>query len=476
MLLWVITKTGTMVGKSQRIFVAMVLGVIILFAIGLVAAFSYKAGRDSVSVASPPTVSVSDETAATRTLDPTASVIRESATPTRPKESSGAAPRPTLTPFPTTEAVVEPTAALTTETAAREPVQLEDGDLGLITEVWDVIDSEFDGLLPDEEEVIYGAIRGSLDLLEDEFTRFLPPDLAERNREQLNGGFEGIGAYAELSPEGYLVIVRPIVGQPAANAGVLSGDVVTHVDGRSVLGKLLEEMIAEIRGPRGTEVTLTIVRDSAPDPFNITIVRDLIEFPIVEAEMLGQNIAYVRLTNFSSIATDRLQEALESLLEQEPRGLILDLRDNPGGFLSQSVSVADLFLTDGVVLYQRDRSGREEIFESDNGDLAEEIPLVVLVGPGSASASEIVAGAVQDRGRGAVIGENTLGKGSVQATRMLSDGSELRVTIARWYTPNNITIDGQGITPDIFVESPTEFGGSEDGQLNRAVTYILTGQ
>jgi carboxyl-terminal processing protease len=465
-----------MVGNTQKIFLSMVIAVVILLSMGLVAAFSYRAGRDSVIVASPPSVSVDVTVAVSKTPDATASAIPASATAVQLDDSTAVSAVPTLTPIPTSEAVSGPTATTTPESTVRNPVQLEVEDLGLMTEVWDVINEEFDGLLPEEDEVVYHAIQGSLDLLEDEFTRFVPPDVAQRNREQLNGGFEGIGAYAELSTDGYLVIVRPIVGQPAANAGVLGGDIVTHVDSRPVLGKLLDEIIAEIRGPSGTEVTLTIQREALPEPLDITIVRDLIEFPIVESEIIEQNIAYVRLTSFNSNANRRLREELESLLEQEPRGLILDLRDNPGGFLNQSVGVADLFLPDGVVLYQRDRNGHEEVFESDTGDPAEQIPLVVLVGPGSASASEIVAGAVQDRGRGTVIGENTFGKGSVQTTHTLSDGSELRVTIARWYTPNNITIDAQGITPDIFVESPANFGGSEDEQLNRAIRYVLTGE
>jgi carboxyl-terminal processing protease len=461
-----------MPGRTQKIFLGMVVAVVILFAFSLVAIAAYNAGRDSIIVATLPAISVQQVEVVSPTSSPTP--VPASATPAEAAEGTADVPVAAESQNPTSEPLVEPTA--TAEVTVREPVGLQDEDLDLFTEVWGVIDGEFDGLLPGEDEVIYGAIRGSLDLLGDDFTRFIPPDLARRSREQLDGSFEGIGAFAELSVDGYLIVVRPIAGQPAANAGMLSGDIVTHVDGRPVLGKLLEEMIAEIRGPKGTDVTLTVERDGVPDPFNVTIVRDLIEFPIVEAEMLEQDIAYARLTSFSSNATERLQETLESLLEQEPRGLILDLRDNPGGFLNQSVTVADLFLDQGIVLYQRDSSGQEEVFESDSGDLAEQIPLVILVSPGSASASEIVAGAVQDRGRGVVIGEVTLGKGSVQTTRTLSDGSELRVTIARWYTPNNATIDGQGIVPDIIVETPAEFGGSGDTQLQRAVTYILTGE
>jgi carboxyl-terminal processing protease len=161
-------------------------------------------------------------------------------------------------------------------------------------------------------------------------------------------------------------------------------------------------------------------------------------------------------------------------LAQDPKALIFDLRDNPGGFLNQSVAVADLFLKDGIVLYERNQGGVEQVFESDDGDIGEQVPLVVLVNSGSASASEIVAGAIQDQARGMLIGESTFGKGSVQQTHVLSDGSELRVTIARWYTPDNLSIDEQGITPDINVDTPSEFGGDSDIQLQRAIEYILT--
>jgi carboxyl-terminal processing protease len=289
----------------------------------------------------------------------------------------------------------------------------------------------------------------------------------------LEGSFEGIGAFIDMTEDGYLVIVRPIEGQPADLAGVMSGDIVTHVDGVSVLGKSQEEIVGEVKGPRGTEVTLTIVRESEPQPLNITIVRALIEIPIVESEMLENNIAYLRLTNFTSNAAEQLSIELDALLAQNPQALIFDLRDNPGGFLNQSVAVADLFLPEGVVLYQRNRSGEEEIFRSVTGDAAEAIPLIVLVNPGSASASEIVAGAIQDQERGIILGEVSFGKGSVQNTLTLPDGSELRVTIARWYTPNNNTIDGQGITPDVLVPLEGEFGAETDSQIQEAVEYLL---
>jgi carboxyl-terminal processing protease len=190
--------------------------------------------------------------------------------------------------------------------------------------------------------------------------------------------------------------------------------------------------------------------------------------------MLDNDIGYLRLTSFTSNSFERLSAELEIILAQNPQALIFDLRDNPGGFLNQSVAVADLFLPEGVVLYQRNQNGEEEVFRSQTGDIAEEIPLIVLVNPGSASASEIVAGAIQDNGRGIILGEVSFGKGSVQNTITLNDGSELRVTIARWYTPNNNTIDSQGITPDVLVPLEGEFGTESDSQIQQAIEYLLS--
>jgi carboxyl-terminal processing protease len=222
---------------------------------------------------------------------------------------------------------------------------------------------------------------------------------------------------------------------------------------------------------------LTVRREGEEEPLEFTVRRELIEIPIIESEMLEDNIAYLRLTGFNRNADSQLREALSELLAQEPTGLVFDLRDNPGGFLDQSISVADVFLPEGVVLYERSSTfDLDQVHRSDDGDLGESIPLVVLVNAGSASASEIVAGAIQDRGRGPLVGETTFGKGSVQQTHTLSDGSELRVTIARWYTPDDESISGNGITPDIEVPSPIELGGDDDPQLQRAIDYLLTGE
>jgi carboxyl-terminal processing protease len=455
-----------MTDKSKKFFAGFVVVTLAILLLGLVAAGSYWIGRKSIQPEE-----MADQISEAVAGQQIGTATQEKLTPVDSSNDDGEAVQ-SKPATPTDQPAEDGQSAQ--DSQPRGDLELDQEDLDLVIEVWDIVNQEFDGDLPNEDEVTYEAIIGSLELLDDQFTRFVPPEIAERAREQLEGSFEGIGAFVDLTDDGYLLIVRPIQDQPADLAGLRAGDIVTQVNGEPVLGKSLEAIIAEVKGPEGTEVTLTIRREGEPDDFDVTIVRELIEIPIVETQSLENDIAYVRLTAFSGNASEQLFDALTSLLKEETRALILDLRDNPGGFLSQSVEVADLFLPEGVVLYQRDSDGEEEIFESDNGDIAEEIPLVVLVNAGSASASEIVAGAVKDRERGILIGEATFGKGSVQQTHTLSDGSELRVTIARWYTPNDNSIDDQGIAPDIIVLTPDEFGGENDTQLQEAIDYILS--
>lgn len=414
----------------------------------------------------------------TRTVTEISEVTREVTVVVTPETAVVAEPTPLPTPLPTAEPAPLPTAAPTAvptpaETAEFEPRAL---DFQIFYDVWEIVEGQYDGELPAQNDLLYAAISGSLEALDDKNTRFIRPELAARIRQDMTGSVSGIGAIVRSNEQGQFEIVRPIDGQPAAFAGLRPGDVIIAVDGQSVLDISFDEVILKVRGPEGTTVTLTVSRLDEPEPLEFTIVRTTFSVPITQAEMLGDAenpIAYVRLTSFNGNALEALRAELEQLLAQNPVGLILDLRDNPGGFLDQSVAVADLFLPASVVLYERNIRGLDETFRAVDGDLAEQIPLVVLVNAGSASASEIVAGAIQDNGRGVVIGETTFGKGSVQQVFQLADGSELRVTFARWYTPNNNTIDGAGITPDIEVESPLELGGENDTQLQRAIQYFL---
>lgn len=394
----------------------------------------------------------------------------EAGTENGDQQNASASSQSTATPAPTLEpgSTQEPT---------QEPEPTDEEALQVLREVWDYIDTEFYGELPSPEERVYGAIRGMLETLNDDYTSFLEPDIAEIERNDASGSFEGIGALVRMNDEDVLEIVRPFEGQPAAEAGLLPGDMVLAVDDHSIAGYGIYEAITLIRGPKGTPVKLTIQREHGTEPFDVTVVRARIDIPIVESQMLEENIGYVSLFEFSGQAASQLESTIEELLDQGATALIFDLRDNPGGFLEQAVLVADLFLDEGVILIERVSDGQEREFPSSDGELAEDISLVVLINGGSASASEIVAGAIQDRGRATLIGEITFGKGSVQLPHTLSNGAELRVTIARWFTPNDRAIHGEGLAPDIEVSlTPEDVEADRDPQLERAIEYLRTGQ
>jgi carboxyl-terminal processing protease len=360
----------------------------------------------------------------------------------------------------------------------QEVILTDEEALRVLQEVWSLVDTEFYGELPSSEERVYGAIRGMLETLDDQYTSFLEPSFAEDQRIKNSGTYEGVGALVRMNEDNILEIVRPFRGSPAEKAGLLPGDMVLAVDGQIIEGYGIYEAIALILGPEGSKVTLTIRRGTDVEPFEIAVERARIEIPNVESEMLEEGeIGYVSLFEFNAKATEQLEKAIEGLLDQGATALIFDLRGNPGGFLDQAVSVSDLFLDEGVILIERVSDGKEREFTSTDEGPAQDIPLVVLVNGGSASASEIVAGALQDRGRAILIGETTFGKGSVQLPHTLSDGSELRVTIARWFTPNDRAIHGEGLAPDIEVPLTLEdVEAQQDPQLERAIEYLQTGQ
>lgn len=364
-----------------------------------------------------------------------------------------------------------------TPTVSLEPSETEEQAFDLFWEVWHILQEEYYGELPDETEMTYGAIQGVLDTLDDENTVFFDPDMANIMREDMSGSFEGIGAFVRMRKDGRLMIVAPIEGQPAEAAGIRRGDIVLEADGVSLEGMNIHEAILYIRGPKGTVVHLKVLREGVAEPFIVEVERARIEMPTVEARMLDGGIAYVKLYEFNSQATARLKAALKDVLAEDPQGLIFDLRNNPGGLLQEAVNVASQFIPEGTILVERFSDGTERVYEAKEGGLALELPLVVLVNAGSASASEIVAGAVQDSGRGTLVGEATFGKGSVQLLHNLRNGSELRVTVARWYTPNDRLIHGQGLEPDIVVETtPEDVDAGLDPQLDRAVECLLTGR
>ncbi len=343
-------------------------------------------------------------------------------------------------------------------------------------EAWSFLNEEFYGDIPPDDERVYGAIRGMVRSFDDQHTSFIDPVRAAVMGENMQGSFSGIGATVRLDEAGRLLIVDPMPDHPAFLAGIRPNDMVLDVDGQPVEGLSLFEAVLLIRGPTDSTVVLTILREGEPEPFDVSIVRAKIELEVVQSELLDEpgNIGYVRLTQFSNGATDKVAKAINDLLDQGAANLVFDLRSNPGGLLSESVDVSSLFIKSGPVVIEKLKDGEEKVFKVKSGrQVAVGIPMVILVNGGSASASEIVAGAVQDAGRGTIIGEQTFGKGSVQLPHYLSDGSELRVTIAEWLTPSSRQIHGEGITPDIIAEMTFEdFEQGLDPQLAEAVKFL----
>ena len=356
---------------------------------------------------------------------------------------------------------------------AEEAVQF-----GVFWEAWHLVEDNFYRDLPDSQYLVWGAIRGALGSLDDPHTSFLEPQPRQREKEDLSGRFGGIGAFVTQAEDGSIVL-DPMAGLPAQEAGVLKGDAVVKVDDTEITAEMtVDDIVNLIRGRVGTLVSLTLRREGQDDPLLIDIERADIPSPSVESQMLEEapEIGYVRIRLFSDRTDAELEDALDELKEQGMSQLVLDLRGNGGGLLGAAVDVASEFLEDGVVLYQVQKGPKEDVQNARGSAGYEEAPLVVLVDGGTASASEIVAGALQDRGRAVLIGEKTFGKGSVQSVFDLSDGSSVHITSAQWLTPNRHELSGEGLTPDVEVlvseEDRTE---GRDPQLERAIEYLTNG-
>jgi carboxyl-terminal processing protease len=358
------------------------------------------------------------------------------------------------------------------------PRAAESEQFDLFWEAWQIIEEEFFGELPDPQELIHGAIQGALRALDDPATMLVERMISEDQMIDLRGVYEGIGALVAIDENDQVVIVAPFDGSPAMRAGIRAGDVVLKVDDVAVTGMPLGEAVRLIRGPKGTTVRLTIMREGEAEPLVIEVVRDRVELVTVGGMILEDDIGYVRIAFFSERTSQELEEILQELMQEDLSGLILDLRNNPGGvFPSAAIEVANQFLDRGIVVYEQFKDGREQAYRAQPGGLATDIPLVVLINQGTASNSEVVAGAIQDHGRGVLIGEKTFGKGSVQRVHELSNGSALHVTMAFLLTPDRHPIHEEGLTPDIEVPFTREdFLERRDPQLERAVEYLRTGR
>lgn len=314
-----------------------------------------------------------------------------------------------------------------------------------------------------------GAIRGMLAALDDPHAAYLTPELFNVEANRFKGAFEGIGAEVNLR-DGKIMIVAPLPDTPAEKAGIRAGDVILRVNGESIEGLGLYEVVRKIRGPKGSSVILLVVHRNVPEPVEITIVRGTIDVDTVKLRILTGGIAHLKINTYGENTNKDLTEALDRVKKFKSKGLIIDLRNNPGGLVSSAVDTTSQFLESGLVFFQVDGQGRRKDMKVKPNGQGQKIPLVVLVNEFSASASEIMAGAIRDHGRGPVMGTKTYGKGSVSTQQSLSDGSGIYYSIARWYTPNGSLIEGEGIEPSIEVEADPE--GKEDFQLDRAIEFL----
>lgn len=323
-------------------------------------------------------------------------------------------------------------------------------------QAWNIVHEHFiDHEALNNRSLTYGAIRGMIQALGDEgHTVFLTPDEVSRQRTNISGKYSGIGAQIGIR-EGLPVIVAPFDGSPAAEAGVKAGDIIIEVNNQDVTTWPLNDIVENIRGEAGTEVTLTLLRPDAGTSLEITITRGEIDAPTATWAMLpGTNVALVRLSQFSADAADELAEAINQAKAGGATGLIIDVRNNPGGLLEQAIKVTSQFLKDGNVLQQEDADGNRQAYPVESGGVATDIPMVVLINRGSASSSEIFAGAMQDHNRAEVVGETTFGTGTVLEPFILDDGSGLMLGTSQWLTANGRLIRKQGIEPDVKVELP----------------------
>jgi carboxyl-terminal processing protease len=361
----------------------------------------------------------------------------------------------------------------------------------LLNEAWSIMQDDYvawDDV--DQQQLVYGAVNGLVNALGDTgHTRFLTPEELEDHNVSISAQFEGIGAFVE-ERDGNAVIVSPMDGSPAQRAGVQPGYIILAVDGEDVTGLDLEEVTSRIKGPAGTEVTVTFFDPDTEEVLDLTMTREVINIQNVTwVRIPGTNVAHLRISQFSRDVTDDLEAALREMEDEGIEGIALDLRNNPGGLLDEAVGVTSQFLDEGLVLQERDADGNIEDTGVKSGGLATDIPLVVLINEGSASASEITSGAIQDYGRAQLVGAKTFGTGTVLQQFQLSDGSALLMATAEWLTPNGRVIWHEGIVPDLVIEMPAdstilvpgqerdmteaEFHNANDAQLLKALELLL---
>lgn len=347
-------------------------------------------------------------------------------------------------------------------------------DFTLFWDVWSEVKKSYLKQPVDEKQLFYGAVAGIVNSLHDPYSVFFTPEETKQFESDLAGNFEGIGA--EIGMQGdQLIVVSPLEGSPAQQAGLLAGDAILSIDGKDTFDMNVSEAVSHIRGQKGTTVVLNIFRKDEKTPRDVTITRDVIHINSVtwtRDDTTG--IVHLKLNQFIDTTDQEMNDAVQKILLSQPKGIILDLRNNPGGYLVTAINVASRFIDKGVIVSEKFSDGQKKDYDTTLQPSFSGIPLVVLVNGGSASASEIVAGALQDYTRGKIIGEKTFGKGIVQNFQTLSDGSTLKITVAEWLTPKGRAIHGHGIDPDVVVtRTADDVENKRDPQFDKANELLL---
>jgi carboxyl-terminal processing protease len=354
-----------------------------------------------------------------------------------------------------------------------------DVDFELFWKAWNTLNEKYvDAASTTPQQRVWGAIEGLAQAYGDPYTVFMPPQETKNFDSQVQGDFEGIGAEIG-SKDGSLIIISPLKGSPAEKAGLKAGDAIIKINGRNVDNLSVDDAVNLIRGPKGTSVTITIVRTGMTAPVDIEVLRDTITIPTIESKMLPNGVYYIALYNFSAVAPDQFKAALQQLVASGSNKLVLDLRGNPGGYLDAAVDIGSWFLPRGATIVREDYGPNQpqDIETSRGYDLfGGKLHLVVLIDGGSASASEILAGALKENGVATLVGTQSFGKGSVQELDKLTDDTNLKITIAKWLTPNGESISEKGITPDYVVPvTEKDTAAKKDPQLDKAVQILLNG-
>lgn len=355
------------------------------------------------------------------------------------------------------------------------PPPKKDIDFKLFWQTWDLLSREYvDKNALDPKKMYYGAISGMVSSLGDPYTVFLPPEAQKNTKEELGGSFEGVGIQLGYNKEKHLVVIAPLKGTPAEKAGIKPGDLILKIDDKETTSITLPEAVNLIRGPKNSKVTLEIFHEGSKKPLDVTLTRDTIvvkssEF-IPKSTSSGKKVAIIKLSRFGEKTKEEWEESVQSTLELDPEAVILDLRNNPGGFLEGSIYIASEFIESGDIVIQEGSGGRKTNYKVSRKGKLTEVPLIVLINKGSASASEIVAGAIQDYKRGKLVGEASFGKGTIQDAEELPENTGLHVTTAKWLTPSGRWVHNIGLTPDVVVEQGED--PKDDLQLEKALEMI----